>query len=149
MSFLSTPVSYYLVDSLDASAAVTNTYAALTYLPWCLKVFFGLFTDSVPVAQQHRKPYFVLGWGLTVVSYLWLAAYGEPSEVQVNALSFLATLGYLATDVVADALVVERSVHEESEDFGGMRTEGYIVRSVGGVVGAVMGAVLYNSAEWG
>ena len=49
LNFLSTPVSYYLVDSLDASAAVTNTYAALTYLPWCLKVFFGLFTDSVPI----------------------------------------------------------------------------------------------------
>jgi hypothetical protein len=30
-----------------------------------------------------------------------------------------------------------------------MRTEGYIIRSVGGITGAVLGAILYNKSDWG
>jgi len=149
MSFLSTPVSYYLVETLDASAAVTNTYSAVTYLPWCLKVFVGLFSDRLPIGQQHRKPYFILGWGLMVGSCLWLACYPEPSVAQIQALSFTMVSGFLVADVVADALVVERSVYEARADLGGLRTEAYIVRSVGGIGGAVLGALLYNSGSWG
>ena len=26
-----------------------NTYSAATYLPWCLKIFFGLQSDLVPL----------------------------------------------------------------------------------------------------
>lgn len=149
MSFLSTPVSYYLVDTLNASAAVTNTYTAVLYLPWCLKVFIGLFSDSVPIGKQHRKPYFILGWATTIGSCVWLACYPDPSIPQIQILSFTMTMGYLSSDVVADALVVERSISESRDEMGSLRTEAYIVRSVGGIVGAVLGAVLYNTASWG
>eukprot|EP00613_Pedinella_sp_CCMP2098_P064064 CAMPEP_0171967184 /NCGR_PEP_ID=MMETSP0993-20121228/196463_1 /TAXON_ID=483369 /ORGANISM="non described non described, Strain CCMP2098" /LENGTH=233 /DNA_ID=CAMNT_0012616625 /DNA_START=8 /DNA_END=706 /DNA_ORIENTATION=- len=112
MNFLSTPIAYYLVDSLDASAAVVNQYSALTYLPWCLKVFMGLFSDSIPVMSQHRKPYFVWGWFMFVVSCCLLALFEEPTVGEINLLSFTMVFGYLISDVVSDALVVERSVYE-------------------------------------
>jgi hypothetical protein len=149
LNFLSTPVIYYLVDDLDASAAVINQYSALTYLPWCLKVFIGIFSDSVPIFNQHRKPYFVGGWVVFVGACGWLACYEAPSVTAVNYLSFLMVLGYLVADVVADALVVERSVFETKAELGMMRTEGYIIRSVGGISGAVLGTILYNKAAWG
>jgi len=149
LNFLSTPVTYYLVDSLDASAAVINQYSALTYLPWCLKVFIGIYSDSIPLAGQHRKPYFVIGWVVFVLSCGWLALYDEPSVTQVNYLSALMVLGYILSDVVADALIVERSVYETKAELGLMRTEGYVIRSVGGVTGAVLGTILYNKASWG
>ena len=149
MNFLSTPVVYYMVETLGAEAAVTNQYSALTYLPWCLKVFIGLFSDSVPIASQHRKPYFVLGWVMFVGACVWLACYEEPSIAACNYLSLLQVLGFLIADVVADALVVERSVYETQEELGLMRTEGYIIRSVGGVTGAIFGTILYNKSSWG
>jgi len=34
INFLPTPVSYYLVTTLDADTAVVNTLTALLYLPW-------------------------------------------------------------------------------------------------------------------
>ena len=49
-----TPVTYYLVETLRASPATVNTYAALTYLPWCLKFFYGLQTDLIPLLGVHR-----------------------------------------------------------------------------------------------
>ena len=32
-------VAYYLVVNLDADSATVNTYSAISYLPWCLKIF--------------------------------------------------------------------------------------------------------------
>jgi len=59
-----TPISYYLVEKLDASAAVVNTYGALTYLPWSLKFFYGTQSDLVPFLGMHRRSYYVLGWAV-------------------------------------------------------------------------------------
>ena len=53
-----TPVTYYLVETLRASPATVNTYAALTYLPWCLKFFYGLQTDLIPLLGVHRRSYY-------------------------------------------------------------------------------------------
>ena len=53
------------------------------------------------------------------------------------------------SDVTADALIVERSVYEKQSELGLLRTEGYIIRSVGGIVGAILGAILYNKGSWG
>ena len=149
MNFLSTPIAYYLVDSLNAEAAVINQYSALTYLPWCIKVFVGLVQDSIPFFGQHRKPYFIAGWVICCAACGWLAMYDEPSIAAVNYLSLLYTFGYLVSDVTADALIVERSVYEKQSELGLLRTEGYIIRSVGGIVGAILGAILYNKGSWG
>ena len=62
-----TPISYYLVEKLDASAAVVNTYGALTYLPWSLKFFYGTQSDLVPFLGMHRRSYYVLGWAVYAI----------------------------------------------------------------------------------
>jgi hypothetical protein len=80
---------------------------------------------------------------------VWLGSYDKPSISAVNWLSFTSVFGYLVSDVVADALVVERSVYETKAELGLMRTEGYIIRSVGSITGAILGAVLYNKSSWG
>lgn len=59
-----------------------------------------------------------------VISCIWLACYDEPSVAAVNYLSFVQTFGYLISDVVSDALIVERSIYETQDDLGIMRTEG-------------------------
>jgi hypothetical protein len=41
LNFLATPLAYYLVDTLGASSAQYNTFTALSYLPWCIKVLYG------------------------------------------------------------------------------------------------------------
>ena len=46
LNFLATPVPYYLVMTLDADSATTNTYSALSYLPWCMKIFMGVLSGE-------------------------------------------------------------------------------------------------------
>jgi hypothetical protein len=72
MSFLSTPVTYFLVDYHDVSSAVLNSYRAVTYLPWCGKLFLGMLSDTVPIFESHRKSYLVFGWCIFVLSNILL-----------------------------------------------------------------------------
>ena len=142
-------VSYYLVDELNADAAMVNTYSAITYLPWCLKIFFGVFSDCVPIMGWHRRPYFISGWVVFVLSNIWLWIDGSPGTTSIFLLSFVMSMGYLKADTVADAMIVEATANEVESAKGRMRTQGYLIRSVGMTIGGLMGACLYNKAEWG
>lgn len=150
LNLLSTPVTYYLVESLDASSAVTNTYLALTYLPWCLKVFFGLQSDLVPWFGMHRRSYYVLGWLVFFMCNVWLAILARPGVAATLLLSFVMVLGCLLADTVADAIVLECTTAGEAPGRTGlMRTHAYIVRQVGSTVGSLLGAIIYNSRSDG
>jgi len=149
LSMLSTPVTYYLVESLDASAAVTNTYSALTYLPWCLKVFMGLQSDLVPLMGVHRLSYFIIGWIVFILSNIWLAIMVKPGIIGTLLLSFVMTMGLLYADTVADAIVLECSRYESDKEKGRMRTHCYVVRQVGATIGSIAGALIYNSTSDG
>ena len=140
-----TPVTYYLVETLRASPATVNTYSALTYLPWCLKFFYGLQTDLVPLLGVHRRSYYFVGWLIYVICNLWLAILGTPDSTAILLLSFGYTAGFMLADVVADALILECSqVGEDSQNKGRMRTHAYYVRAVGMAVGALAGSCLFN-----
>lgn len=149
LNFLSTPVSYYLVDDLDAASSVTNTYSALLFLPWCLKIFFGVSSDVFPIMGMHRRPYFIFGWVVSCTANLVLWLIGTPGIAATLTLSFVQTFGQLWADTVADGMIVEATEYEVQERKGRMRTQGYLVRSVGTTVGGLCGACLYNSSEWG
>lgn len=149
LSFLSTPVSYYLVDNLEADSAMVNTYSAITYLPWCLKIFFGILSDVYPMFGWHRRPWFFLGWGIFMVSNLALTIMGTPGTSALLLLSFSQTMGLLLSDTVADAMIVEATEFEAEENKGRMRTQGYLIRSAGMIIGGLMGSCLYNQSEWG
>ena len=121
-------------------------YAALTYLPWCLKVFFGLQSDLVPVFGTHRRFYYALGWVVFFLCNCELWREGEPGIASTLLLSFVMTMGCLMSDTVADAIILECTTAGEAEaDTGRMRTHGYLVRQVGSTLGSLGGAVIYLS----
>ena len=64
MYFIMTPIQFYMVDTLDASAAQQSVVIGLLSLPWALKIFFGFITDSLPIYGLRRKPYFIIGWSI-------------------------------------------------------------------------------------
>lgn len=146
LNLLSTPVTFYLVETLNASSAVTNTYLALTYLPWCLKVFFGVRSDLVPWLGMHRRSYYAGGWVIFFLSNVALAVLNRPGIASTLLLSFVMVMGCLLADTVADAIVLECTMAAEPKRLTGkMRTHAYIVRQVGSTLGSLLGAIVYNS----
>jgi len=80
---------------------------------------------------------------------LALASMGEPSLNALIGMGFFSVCGYMLADVMCDAIIVERSQLEVEGKVGTMQAVGYMARYIGNVVGATLGTILYNEAEWG
>ena len=150
MYFLQTPLTFYMVDSLNATPGQQTVILGLMSLPWALKIFCGILTDSFPIFGYRRKSYFLIGWGLYVICNILLAIIRTPNIAQLATFIFLQTLAFVQADVCTDASIVERSkLYENTENRGTLQAIGYIIRYFGGIIGAVLGAVLYNKDSWG
>lgn len=90
----------------------------------------------------------MIGWIVYIASNLLLAVTPFPSIQMCIFLVFIQTAGYMLSDVMTDALIVERSRYETQENRGTMQSQGYVVRFFGSTVGATIGAVVYNKGDW-
>jgi hypothetical protein len=97
---------------------------------------------------MRRKPYFMTGWLVYIVSNLILTITRNPSIGLCISLVFLQTAGYMLADVMTDALIVERSRYETQDTRGTMQSKGYIIRFFGSTIGATIGALVYNKDDW-
>mmetsp|Transcript_11523 Transcript_11523/g.14959 ORF Transcript_11523/g.14959 Transcript_11523/m.14959 type:complete len:517 (-) Transcript_11523:204-1754(-) len=149
LNFLTTPTTYYMVHILDASAAQQSVVRTMQSLPWSFKLAYGFLSDCVPINGMRRKPYFILGWTIYIVCHLSLAALITPNIQWLTFLLFLGTVGYMMSDVMTDAIVVERSKYESEEARGNIQAQGYIIRFIGSILGSALGALLYNKDSWG
>ncbi|KAG5189126.1 Biopterin transport-related protein BT1 [Tribonema minus] len=149
MSFLRTPVSYYLVHELGASPSQQNVVVTLAMLPWSFKLVYGFISDNFPIGGMRRKPYFIAGWFIYSMCNLLLAATGRPGVQSVALLQLLGTCGFMMSDVTTDAIIVERSKNEPEETRGSMQATGYATRFCGSLLGSVLGTCVYNKERWG
>lgn len=58
-------------------------------------------------------------------------------------------MGYILSDVMCDAMVVERSKYEPPHRVGHMQAVAYTVRYIGAILGSVAGMMLYSPERWG
>ena len=54
---------------LGATEAQQTTMSILSILPASLKIIFGFLSDNFPIFGYRRKPYMILDWILTSLSY--------------------------------------------------------------------------------
>lgn len=148
LQLLRTPLIVYFIEDLKATPAEVNVLFTVMAVPWCFKVIYGFLSDCVPISGLRRKPYFMTGWLVYIVSNLILMITPIPSIQLCILLVFSQTAGYMLADVMTDALIVERSRYEIESERGTMQSKGYIIRFFGSTVGACIGAVVYNKDDW-
>lgn len=73
-----------------------------------LQVLYGFLSDCVPIGRLKRKPYMLIGWIVHILSNAILAIMVTPNADWTVMLSFLSACGYLLSDVMTDAIVVEK-----------------------------------------
>src|SRR3990167_3123560 len=88
-----------------------STYAFVTGLPWTLKILYGAISDGVPLGGRRRKPYLMIASLLSFGAWLALACAPHHSGL-LYALGITASLGFAITDVVTDAVIVEKTTLE-------------------------------------
>eukprot|EP00522_Entomoneis_paludosa_P018274 CAMPEP_0172451296 /NCGR_PEP_ID=MMETSP1065-20121228/9391_1 /TAXON_ID=265537 /ORGANISM="Amphiprora paludosa, Strain CCMP125" /LENGTH=524 /DNA_ID=CAMNT_0013203239 /DNA_START=14 /DNA_END=1585 /DNA_ORIENTATION=- len=77
-------INVYPLD-LGATEAQQTTLSSLKGLPSCFKIFFGVLSDTVPIAGYRRKPYMLLGWTIASVSLLFLILVSDLSFQRVSS----------------------------------------------------------------
>lgn len=102
------PVSYYLKDGLGLGPAKAAAFVAWMTLPLTIKPLFGLLTDFLPWAGKRRRPHLVAVSLLTSLGWLLLAGLAAPGYKAALALLILVNVGFVLSDVVCDAVMVER-----------------------------------------
>ena len=144
LQLVRTPLIIYFIQDMNASPSDINVLFTVMAVPWCFKVFYGFLSDCLPIGGQRRKPYFFVGWLVYVVSNIILAIVTKPSIQICICFMFTQTAGFMLADVMTDALIVERSQYEPIHLKGTMQSQGYVVRFFGSVIGATIGALVFN-----
>lgn len=113
-------------------------------IAWSIKPLFGLLSDFLPIFGRRRIPYLLVSTALAAVSFITLAVFWDtPAEVQVALYWFIAAgIGIAMTDVVVDALAVERGQslrmtgQFQSVQWGALSVATILAGSLGGYVAA-------------
>jgi MFS family permease len=148
LTLFQTPIAYYMIKELNVSSRNYSASQILINTPWALKFIVGLISDTYPIKGYYRKPYIIYGW----ISYFCCCLLGSslstPTFSQLCIVQFFMVLSYIVADVVCDAAVVERSRYEDKDFVGNFQTHAFIYRSIGSTLGAILGTILYNEADW-
>jgi MFS family permease len=86
------------------------TFLLLLGLPWSIKPLFGLISDFIPILGSRRKIYLLTTTFATIVGLLaaWALELPKGASNLLLLLLVIPTIGVAFSDVVADALMIEK-----------------------------------------
>lgn len=104
----------FLDGVMKLSVAQIATLFSITTIPWTIKPFYGMISDSYPLFKgQRRKPYIVLFCILATIGWIIVLKGASEKSYSLIVLGMLLEgLGVAFTDVVCDGLAVQKSPTE-------------------------------------
>lgn len=97
----------HLKEGLGMDVAGASDFTAFLILPWSIKPLYGLLSDFLPLFGSRRKSYLILSSILAAGGFLAVGLLG-PSLGILKACLFSAAVGLAFTDVLSDAVMVEK-----------------------------------------
>ncbi len=119
------------------------------FLPWSLKIFYGMLTDLYHPFGSRRKIYMVFGW-LCVLALLAYMAFSPSGQMNVStwmALSMLLQVFVMLSDVPADGMSVEYGKLEDLTRRGSILATGQCIRFFFCFLAGVIQSFLLNGPE--
>ncbi|CAK76688.1 unnamed protein product (macronuclear) [Paramecium tetraurelia] len=145
-------VNYMLKDEYGLSPAMMGLYLSYTTLPWMIKPFWGIITDSKPFLGYRRKSYIILFGILDALGWIMMSKNKDGSLVSVLLLLFLIQLSICFVNVVGEAILVEvaaqasREQRQNNFQHGASRNVSIFfgVRAVGSLLSAYSSGALLH-----
>lgn len=123
---------------LGWSIAAITTASSIIAIPWVLKIVYGFISDRFPLWGTRRKSYLILCTGLSSLGWGLFALLPGGQNLMIASL-LMANLGFAATDVITDGLVVDHSTPETASAF---QSIAWGFRSIGAFLSGVTGGYL-------
>ncbi|CAL5362880.1 unnamed protein product [Camellia sinensis] len=142
-------VNFFLKDGLKMDSSTLQLLQNSTNLSMVAKPIYGLFSDSVYIASQHRIPYIAIGSFLQAVSWIAIAIPSSNiSFFKIILYLLLGNVGASIVEVASDAIVAETrkqpnasSKNSQMSSSGGLQSFVWIASSIGRVLGNMLSAV--------
>ncbi|MBI4368568.1 MAG: MFS transporter [Candidatus Omnitrophica bacterium] len=113
---------------------ITSVSAA----PWFLKIIYGAVSDAIPIGGLRRKPYLIIFSLCSCLGWILLGLF-KPQETYIIFAMMVANLGFAATDVITDGLVVEYSRSGSAQTY---QSISWGARGLGSVLSGFTGGLL-------
>jgi len=141
MSLAQLSISFFLKDELSLSPAEVASLVGIAMLPWTIKPFYGLVSDSLPIFGYRRRPYLVISSLLSASAWLGMAFWVKTPLMATVAIA-LTSLAVACSDAITDAVVVQRARQESATEAGSLQAFSWAATSVGGIMAAYLGGLL-------
>eukprot|EP00287_Rhodomonas_sp_CCMP768_P011516 CAMPEP_0196732578 /NCGR_PEP_ID=MMETSP1091-20130531/11949_1 /TAXON_ID=302021 /ORGANISM="Rhodomonas sp., Strain CCMP768" /LENGTH=427 /DNA_ID=CAMNT_0042075873 /DNA_START=1 /DNA_END=1284 /DNA_ORIENTATION=+ len=134
-------VSYFFKNTLKVEPATLSSISSITALPWTCKPLYGFVSDAFPIFGYRRKPYLLLAGIFGSISWFLMAKY-VTTVVTAAVCMTIGSAAIAVANVIAEALVVERSRGETQEYASRLQSIIYAGQAVGGIIAAWAGGYL-------
>ena len=133
--------SIYLISTFPNSL-LSYVLPFPPFLSLTVKLLYAFVSDTYPLCGRKRKPYLCIGIVSCCLSWCLLGSIRPPPTTTLTCvLMFFATFGLLMSDVMADALVVEKVALERTNtktnesEVGTTQTSVWALRFIGSFIG--------------
>ncbi len=106
--------------------------------PWFFKIIYGALSDSVPFLGYRRKTYIFISSLFSLIGWVFLSL-GPQSYMLILGALLIVNIGFAATDVITDGLIVEKS---DKNTVSKYQSLSWGFRSLGAVLSGVVGGYL-------
>ena len=122
---------------------------AFAFLPWSVKIIYGLISDNIPLFGSKRKSYLLIMAILQSVTMVVLAMQDKESNdvTLVKYSLFLSNVGIAFSDVIVDSLMVIQARKDPEQGSEELSTFQWTFMAIGGLLGSVIAAVLTESDQ--
>ena len=134
-------VSFFLKDEIGLSPSEVAALTGIAVLPWTIKPLFGFLSDGLPLFGYRRRSYLILSGVMGAVSWLAMATVVQTTGAAIAAI-LLSSATIAVSDVIIDALIVERARTESMGDVGALQSLAWGSAALGGVITAYFGGLL-------
>ncbi|XP_073295701.1 probable folate-biopterin transporter 3 [Primulina huaijiensis] len=134
---------YYMKDEQKLQPSEAQVYFGFIQIPWIIKPLWGLFTDTVPIGGNRRRPYFIIAGVIGAMSMIILSSQTNLYLVYALLLLIGGSLGVAVADVTIDACVTENSISHPSLA-GDMQSLCGFSSSVGQLIGFTISGFLVH-----
>lgn len=97
----------FLKEGLGYTPTEMAAFLMLITVPWMIKPLYGVISDFLPIFRMRRKSYFILAGFLSGGMFLAFALLNAPVSF-VWMFLFAAAIGFAFSDVLCDAVMIEK-----------------------------------------
>lgn len=133
--------SYFMKNTLQVEPAVLTSISSITALPWTCKPLYGFISDAFPIMGYRRRPYFFIAGIFGCLSWVLMAS-SVSTAWQAGACMTIGSAAIAVANVIAEALVVEKSRGENQEYASRLQSIIWSGQAVGGILAAWTGGYI-------